>query len=40
MGVEPNLTLDDFPWMPKQRYKIMKEYMNRKIGRASCRERV
>jgi glutamate--cysteine ligase len=29
MGVEPNLTLDDFPWMPKQRYKIMKEYMNR-----------
>ena len=21
MGVEPNLTLDDFPWMPKQRYK-------------------
>ena len=29
MGVEPNLTLDDFPWMPKQRYKIMKEYMKR-----------
>ena len=27
MGVEPNLTLDEFPWMPKQRYKIMKEYM-------------
>ena len=24
MGVEPNLTLNDFPWMPKQRYKIMK----------------
>jgi glutamate--cysteine ligase len=21
--------LDDLPWMPKQRYKIMKEYMNR-----------
>ncbi len=29
MGVEPNLMLDDFPWMPKQRYKIMKEYMTR-----------
>ena len=29
MGVEPNLMLDDFPWMPKQRYKIMKEYMRR-----------
>jgi glutamate--cysteine ligase len=29
MGVEPNLTLEDFPWMPKQRYKIMKEYMKR-----------
>ena len=29
MGVEPNLKLDDFPWMPKQRYKIMKEYMKR-----------
>ena len=29
MGVEPNLTLDEFPWMPKQRYKIMKEYMKR-----------
>ena len=29
MGVEPNLMLDDFPWMPKQRYKIMKEYMKR-----------
>ena len=27
MGVEPNLSLDEFPWMPKQRYKIMKEYM-------------
>jgi glutamate--cysteine ligase len=27
MGVEPNLMLNDFPWMPKQRYKIMKEYM-------------
>ena len=29
MGVEPNLMLGDFPWMPKQRYKIMKEYMTR-----------
>ncbi|MDA9629033.1 glutamate--cysteine ligase, partial [Pelagibacteraceae bacterium] len=29
MGVEPNLRLDDFPWMPKQRYIIMKEYMKR-----------
>jgi len=27
MGVEPNLKLDDFPWMPKQRYQIMKKYM-------------
>ena len=27
MGVEPNLSLDDIPWMPKQRYGIMKKYM-------------
>ena len=27
MGVEPNLSLDDMPWMPKQRYGIMKKYM-------------
>jgi len=27
MGVEPKLTLDDFPWMPKQRYSIMRKYM-------------
>jgi len=27
IGVEPNLKLDDFPWMPKQRYKIMRKYM-------------
>jgi len=27
MGVEPNLSLDDIPWMPKQRYGIMKNYM-------------
>jgi len=34
MGVEPNLTIDDFPWMPKQRYKIMKKYMQQvgKLG--------
>ena len=25
MGVEPNLTLDDLPWMPKYRYKIMQD---------------
>ena len=31
MGVEPNLKLDDFPWMPKQRYGIMKKYMT-KVG--------
>jgi len=31
MGVEPNLKLDDFPWMPKQRYTIMRKYME-KIG--------
>ena len=27
MGVEPSLKIDDFPWMPKQRYSIMKQYM-------------
>ncbi len=27
LGVEPSLSLDDFPWMPKQRYGIMKNYM-------------
>ena len=27
LGVEPSLLLDDFPWMPKQRYDIMKNYM-------------
>jgi len=31
MGVEPNLNLDDIPWMPKQRYGIMKKYMT-KVG--------
>ena len=29
MGVEPNLKLDDFPWMPKERYSIMKQYMKK-----------
>jgi len=27
IGVEPCLSVDDFPWMPKERYSIMKEYM-------------
>ena len=27
LGVEPSLSLEEFPWMPKQRYKIMKNYM-------------
>ena len=27
IGVEPNLTVNDFPWMPKNRYLIMKNYM-------------
>ena len=27
LGVEPSLKLEDFPWMPKQRYNIMKNYM-------------
>ncbi len=27
MGVEPNQSVDDIPWMPKQRYGIMKKYM-------------
>ncbi len=27
LGVEPSLTLEDFPWMPKQRYGIMRKYM-------------
>ena len=31
IGVEPNLSLDDFPWMPKDRYSIMKNYMP-KVG--------
>ena len=31
LGVEPSLSLDDFPWMPKQRYSIMKKYMP-KVG--------
>ena len=29
--MEPSLSLDDFPWMPKQRYSIMKKYMP-KVG--------
>ena len=32
LGVEPSLSLDDFPWMPKQRYEIMKKYMP-KVGK-------
>ncbi len=31
IGVEPSLSLDEFPLMPKQRYKIMKSYMP-KVG--------
>ena len=31
MGVEPNQALDEIPWMPKQRYEIMKKYMT-KVG--------
>jgi len=31
MGVEPNLSLRDFPWMPKERYSIMRKYMP-KVG--------
>ena len=31
LGVEPSLSLDDFPWMPKQRYEIMKKWMP-KVG--------
>ncbi len=27
LGVEPSLSLEDFPWMPKKRYSIMKNYM-------------
>ena len=27
LGVEPSLSLEDFPWMPKKRYEIMKNYM-------------
>jgi len=29
IGVEPNLSLNDFSWMPKDRYKIMKKYMEK-----------
>ncbi len=31
LGVEPSLSLEDFSWMPKQRYNIMKNYMP-KVG--------
>ena len=31
MGVEPNKALAEIPWMPKQRYDIMKKYMT-KVG--------
>ena len=31
IGVEPNLSVKDFPWMPKDRYSIMKKYMP-KVG--------
>ena len=31
MGVEPSLSINDFPWMPKERYSIMKKYMP-KVG--------
>lgn len=31
IGVEPNLSLNDFQWMPKSRYSIMKNYME-KVG--------
>jgi len=31
MGVEPKLSLQDFPWMPKERYTIMRNYMP-KVG--------
>ena len=31
IGVEPNLSLNDFPWMPKDRYLIMKKHMP-KVG--------
>ena len=31
IGVEPNLSINDFPWMPKDRYSIMKKYMP-KVG--------
>ncbi len=31
LGVEPSLSLDELPWMPKQRYSIMKKYMP-KVG--------
>ena len=32
LGVEPSLSLGDFPWMPKERYSIMKKYMP-KVGK-------
>ena len=31
MGVEPTSSINDFPWMPKERYSIMKKYMP-KVG--------
>ena len=30
IGVEPVSSIDDFPWMPKDRYSIMKNYMPKK----------
>ncbi|MDC1296675.1 glutamate--cysteine ligase [Alphaproteobacteria bacterium] len=32
MGVEPNLSIHEFPWIPKNRYSIMKKYMP-KVGK-------
>ena len=29
--MEPSLSIDELPWMPKQRYSIMKKYMP-KVG--------
>ncbi len=31
LGVEPSLKLNEFPWMPKKRYNIMRNYMP-KVG--------
>jgi len=36
MGVDPFHTLDEIPWMPKQRYKIMRKYFAQFNDKSHC----